>query len=59
MANEFIAEFRKAWFKRQCEERIRLMRAEAFYAKLRREVEKGLVHYHVRGDEMFASEGDK
>ena len=48
---------RDTWYKSLCERRLEYMKIEAYYAKLRREVEKGLVYYHVvHGDDYWPKE---
>ena len=42
-------DFHQRWYKHLCEERLRLMQAEGFYAKQRRHVEKAIILYQVDG----------
>ena len=41
--------FHQRWYKHLCEERIRLMQAEGFYAKQSRHIEKAFILYQVDG----------
>ena len=42
-------EFNQRWYKSLCEQRLQLMKSEAFYAKQRRHVEKAITLFQVDG----------
>ena len=42
-------EFNQRWYKSLCEQRLQLMKSEAFYAKERRHVEKAITLFQVDG----------
>jgi hypothetical protein len=45
--NEY--EFNQRWYKHLCEQRLKLMKSEAFYAKQRRQIEKAIILFQVDG----------
>ena len=42
-------EFHQNWYKHLCSERLKHMKSEAYYAKLRRQCEKAIILYQVDG----------